>query len=196
MAGSRGNVFLVGLKSCQHDNSWNEIIAKICSDLHFWFLISCIEKNSSCYCYANLALPCLMPQLRLYETQTHHPKIWKLQSFTNFPALLCFEILQMLETPSVHIFSGGLNVEWAVRPHSKSLAAMPDEAKARTFVLSNLILLIVNLLEIFYLCLQGHLKKYLPFITINWWEYYAINILCSGFKRYSSWMICKSREWL
>ena len=41
-------------------------------------------------------------------------KIIKLQSFINFPALLCFEILQMLETSSVYIFSGSLNVEWAV----------------------------------------------------------------------------------
>ena len=45
----------------------------------------------------------------------------------------------MLETSSVHIFRGSLNVEWAVRPPSKSVAAMPDEATARTifFIDSN-----------------------------------------------------------
>ena len=44
----------------------------------------------------------------------------------------------MLETSSVHILSGHLNVEWAVRPPSKSVAAMPDEATAGAFFLSNL----------------------------------------------------------
>ena len=68
-----------------------------------------------------------MPQPRLYETS----QIIKLQSFINFPALLCFEILQMFETSSVHIFSGILNVEWAVRPPSKSVTAMPYEPTAK-----------------------------------------------------------------
>ena len=44
----------------------------------------------------------------------------------------------MLETSSVHIFSGSLNVEWAIRLPSKSEAAMPDEATARAIFLSNL----------------------------------------------------------
>ena len=45
----------------------------------------------------------------------------------------------MLETSSVNILSGHLNVEWAVRPPSKSVAAMPDEATARAiFLKSNL----------------------------------------------------------
>ena len=44
----------------------------------------------------------------------------------------------MLETSSVHIFSVSLNVEWAVDPPSKSVAAMPDEAAARAIFLSNL----------------------------------------------------------
>ena len=41
----------------------------------------------------------------------------------------------MLETSSVHIFSGCLNVEWAVHPPSKSMAAMPDEVTARAIFL-------------------------------------------------------------
>ena len=44
----------------------------------------------------------------------------------------------MQETSSVHIFSVSLNVEWAVRPPSKSVAAMLDEATARAIFLLNL----------------------------------------------------------
>ena len=44
----------------------------------------------------------------------------------------------MLEKSSVHIFSGSLTVEWAVRPPSKSVAAMPDEATARAIFLSTI----------------------------------------------------------
>ena len=44
----------------------------------------------------------------------------------------------MLDTSSVRIFSGSLNVKWTVRPHSQSVAAMPDEATARSISLTNL----------------------------------------------------------
>ena len=73
--------------------------------------------------------------LRDVEASSH---IIKLQSFINFPALHCFEILQMLETSPVHIFSGSLTVECAVHPPSKSVAAMPDKALVRSIFLSNL----------------------------------------------------------
>ena len=76
-------------------------------------------------------------------TQKPHPKICKLQSFINFPELLCFEILQILETSSVHIFIGSLNVEWAVRPSSKSVAAMPDEATAKAIFFNQILLLLI-----------------------------------------------------
>ena len=74
----------------------------------------------------------------------------------------------MLEMSSVNIFfSGSLNVEWAVRPHYKSVAAMPDEATARAvFFYRILLLLIVNLLEMLYPCLQEHLKNILPSILL------------------------------
>ena len=66
----------------------------------------------------------------------------------------------MLETSSVHISSGRLNVEWAVRQLSKSVAAMLDEATARAIIFFNrvLLLLVVNLLEMFYLCLQENIE--------------------------------------
>lgn len=48
----------------------------------------------------------------------------------NFPVLLCLETLQTLLLSSVAIFKGSLNVECAVRPPSKSVAAMPDDATA------------------------------------------------------------------
>ena len=125
------------------------------------------EQNSTlgCYCCANLALPCLMPLLRLYETQKPHPKICKLQSFINFPALLCFKILQMLETSSVHIFIGSLNVGSPTFQKRGCYAGRSD-CKGNflksflTFVNSKFI---GDVLPV----LPGAPNKYFPFIAIN-----------------------------
>ena len=96
-------------------------------------------------------------------TQKPHPKLWKLQSFINFPALLCFEILQMLETSLVHILSGHLNVEWAVRPSSKSYAGRSHSKGNFFYQILYFFTFIRNILPV----PPGASKKYFSFITIN-----------------------------
>ena len=98
----------------------------------------------------------------------------------------------MLETSSVHILSGILNVEW-VRLPTINVAVIPDEATARAIFLSNLTFANSQIIRNVLPLSPGASEKSFPLIIINVLKYCVIKIFCSGCKRYLSSIICKIR---
>lgn len=110
---------------------------------------------------------------------------------------LCFETLQTLVAPSLQYFNISLKVEWAVRPPTNSVAALPDDATARvilppyrTFARSIMIKKVlpeppraskINILPLLLL-IDNITSSYV--------------IFCSWFNWFLFWIVCNNWYWL